>query len=346
MEKNVYIIGEIGVDYTLNDALLDFQRTKDADIINIMINSPGGYLEEGLEIRDLFANSGKIIKTSNIGDVASVAVNLFLIAKRENRFYNAEKGSILIHYPWAEGAGNSEQFSEMAEQLKKQENELVKDLANKLNVNENVLRGYMQQERFLTLEEIKSLDIANIIQEKFKAVAKIKNETMNNEEVTKELTAFRKMLDEIKGMFKPKALILQDANGAEINIPEIQDIEELKKDLSVTVDGEAGTGDYVLNDGRTLVIDSGKIVEIKEAEPDELEALKSENEDLKKQIAEIKNEDVNKTKEIENLKVEMQAKLKKVSEDFSLFKNKFSKENVKTEFKTPKEKTEKRTAFK
>jgi len=44
MDNNIYINGEIGVNYTINDALMDYQRVKDSEVVNIYINSSGGYM--------------------------------------------------------------------------------------------------------------------------------------------------------------------------------------------------------------------------------------------------------------------------------------------------------------
>lgn len=328
MESNIYINGEIGVDYTINDALADYQRVRESEVINLWISSPGGFLDEGLKICELFESSKQVIKTHNLGDVASVAFNIFLIASRENRFYDPERGSLLIHYPWGEAAGNSAEFKEYTEQLQAEENKLVKQLVNKLGIEEAVLRGYMEQERFLTLEEVELLNIANIVNHEFKAVAKLKKDEMTEKEVKQELSGIKKVLEEVKAYFtKPKALMLQDVNGVEINMPEIETIEQLSTGVTATIDGAPANGEYVLDTGEVLVFENGSLTEIKEGE-NEIEQLKVENENLKKQLEELNAKAKEKESEIEELRVNARAKVEEVTKKFNEFKAKYSKEFV------------------
>jgi len=329
MESNIYINGEIGVDYTINDALADYQRVRESEVINLWISSPGGFLDEGLKICELFESSKQVIKTHNLGDVASVAFNIFLIASRENRFYDPERGSLLIHYPWGEAAGNSAEFKEYTEQLQAEENKLVKQLVNKLGIEEAVLRGYMEQERFLTLEEVELLNIANIVNHEFKAVAKLKKDEMNEKEVKQELSGIKKVLEEVKAYFtKTKALMLQDVNGVEIDMPEIETIDQLTTGVAATIDGAPANGEYVLDTGEVLVFESGSLIEIKEQSEDEMEQLKVENENLKKQLEELTAKAEEKESEIEELKVNATAKVEEVTKKFNEFKAKYSKEFV------------------
>jgi len=329
MESNIFIVGEIGVDYTINDALADYQKVRDSEVINLWINSPGGYMDEGLKIVDLFKSSKKLIKTHNLGDIASIAFNIFLVAKRENRYYYPEKGGILIHYPWVEFTGNADEMREVHEELTKQESMLVKQLVNELSVEESVLRGYMGQERFLTVDEIEILNIANIEHENFKAVAKLKSNEMTEKEVKQELSGVKKMLEEIKALFtRTKALMVQDVNGVEIEMPEIETIEQLQAGVTAVIDGSPANGEFVLNTGETLVFENGELTAINEPEGDDVEALKAENERLKQELETLSAKATEKEETIKELEVNAKARLDEVTKQFTEFKNKFSKEFV------------------
>lgn len=329
MESNIYIIGEIGVDYTFNHALADYQRAKQSDVINLHINSPGGYMDEGIQIQQLFKNSGKIIRTYAMGDVASIAVNIYLSTSKENRFYYKGKSRLLIHYPWVEVSGNADELETFTEDLRTEENKLVKELSKELQVDEAVLRGYMQQERFLTDEEVELLNIATIIKQEFKAVAKLKIENMTEKEVKEELSGIKKMLEGIKSLFKPKALMIQDVNGVELDMPEIETIEQLSTGLTVTADGSPANGDYVLDDGTTLKCENGTLTEIVPAGGgDEMEALKAENESLKKQLEELTSNAKAKDEEIKQLQVNAKVKIEEVEKKFNEFKSQYSKEFI------------------
>lgn len=336
MESNIYIIGEIVEErneslgfpqYTYSDALAAYQMAKDSDIINLHIDSPGGILHVGKKIAALFKNSGKVIKSHNIGDIASIAINIFLSAEKGNRLYYPEKGKLLIHYPWAEAEGNAEDLQEYAERLKKEESELVKELSSELGVEESVLRGYMEQERFLTTEEVELINLATVAKIEFKAVAKFKTNNMTSEEikeVNKKLGFFEKSLSEIMSFIKPKtkALLVQDVNGTELNIPDIQEIEQLQPGLSI----QADDGEYALQDGRVIVVEAGVISEIREAEGSEMEALKAENDSLRQQLEQLSASLAKKTEEADSLKTSAKEKIDSIEQDFKAFKAKCSKD--------------------
>jgi len=344
MESNIYIVGEIGLNYTYNHALSDYQRVKESEILNIYIASPGGDLYEGRDIAKLFKESGKLIKTYNIGDVASIAFNIFLAARRENRYFNPEKGGLLIHYPWGEAVGNADELQQYSDQLREEEKNLVKELTTELGVDEVVLRGYMKQERFLTEDEISLLNIANIVKQEFKAVAKLKRESMNEKEVKEELSGIRKAIEGFKAIFKPKALLIQDVNGAEINLPDIETVEQLQTGLQGTVNGEQANGDYTLDDGTVLRFEAGALIEVVLPQgEDEMEALKAENESLKKQIEDMQASVLAKEKEAKTIKVEAE----KIEARFKAFQDKFSSEFVSTPgLEDEIEKTKNRKPFK
>ena len=83
------------------------------------------------------------------------------------------------------------------------------------------------------------------------------------------------------------ALSVTDAEGNQVNFPDVEEGTELK--VGDKADGNVN-GDVLLADGRTLVMVDGAIAEIKEKATEEeapnveLEALKAENQELKKQL--------------------------------------------------------------
>ena len=84
------------------------------------------------------------------------------------------------------------------------------------------------------------------------------------------------------------ALSVTDAEGNQVNFPDVEEGAELK--VGDKAEGNVN-GDVLLADGRTLVMVDGVIAEIKEKATEEeeapnveLEALKAENQELKKQL--------------------------------------------------------------
>ena len=119
---------------------------------------------------------------------------------------------------------------------------------------------------------------------------------MDQKELEKSLdTKFGSFLDKIKALLKGSrginALTITTADGTVLDFgDQVETAEEIEVGMTATLEG-GGTpeGEYPMPDGRTFVFDNGTLTEIKEAE-DDTEALKKENEELKKQIAELQAE--------------------------------------------------------
>src|SRR6056297_3149620 len=109
---------------------------------------------------------------------------------------------------------------------------------------------------------------------------------MTEKEVKQELSGVKKMLEEIKALFtRTKALMVQDVNGVEIEMPEIETIEQLQAGVTAVIDGSPANGEFVLNTGETLVFENGELISIEEPSgEDDVEALKAENERLKQEL--------------------------------------------------------------
>ena len=144
----------------------------------------------------------------------------------------------------------------------------------------------------LTIEQIKAFNIANV--EELRVVAFFNPDNNNKNEMNKNEVeeivskANESLLDKIKAVFTKKivALYVTDAEGNQVNFPDVEEGTELK----VGDKAEKNvTGDVLLADGRTLVMVDGAITEIKEKvvkeEPNqELEEAKSKIADLEKQL--------------------------------------------------------------
>ena len=114
---------------------------------------------------------------------------------------------------------------------------------------------------------------------------------MNKNEVEEIVSkANESLLDKIKAVFTKKivALYVTDAEGNQVNFPDVEEGTELK----VGDKAESNVnGDVLLADGRTLVMVDGVIAEIKEKEEvikeepnQELEEAKAKIADLEKQL--------------------------------------------------------------
>lgn len=346
--------------FRFTDLLMHLNAVKDEQIIHLIINSDGGCVDEGSKIKAALIASGKSIITSNSGNVASMAVDLFLIPKEKiNRKFNPDKGVFLIHNPWAAIEGDSELMNEASKHLKSLENEFAKEYANITGTEKSILEGFMSENKPLTPEQIDSLGFATIEKQEFKAVAKF-NINKNNKmeikeleikELEKKVSGFEKIMKQIHEKLFPKSvkkLMIQDVNGSELDFgAEIETTEQIQVGVKATVDGKPAEGEYTIEDGDVYVFAAGELTEIKVPESD-MEALKKENTELKAELETLKTSNTEAIAKVEAENTEFKAKALKVDEikkEFETFKNQFSDFKTQNNLSQSEKNNRKKTKF-
>lgn len=295
----IEIIGVIGKNYFYSDFLTDYANAKQQGLIELQINSLGGSVVEGFAIADFIKqHSADFLSVTNSGNIASIATTIFFALPFEKRTYDINKGFFVIHNPFVPNEAientTAQGLSDASEKLKEIEDKIVIDIVKATGADKEAVKALMIVDKPLTIEQIKAFNIANV--EDLRVVAFFNTDNNNNEmnknEVEEIVTkANNSMLDTIIALFKKKvvALYVTDAEGNQVNFPDVEEGAELK----VGDKAEKNvTGDVLLADGRTLVMVDGAITEIKEkvveeeeeAPNVELEALKAENQELKKQL--------------------------------------------------------------
>ena len=292
----IEIIGVIGQNYFYSDFLTDYANAKQQGLIELHINSLGGSVVEGFAIADFIKlHSADFLSVTNSGNIASIATTIFFALPFEKRTYDINKGFFVIHNPFVPNEAientTAQGLSDASEKLKEIEDRMVNDVVKATGADKEAVKALMIVDKPLTIEQIKAFNIANV--EELRVVAFFnqdnnKNE-MNKNEVEEIVTkANNSMLDTIIALFKKKvvALYVTDAEGNQVNFPDVEDGTELK--VGDKAEGNVN-GDVLLADGRTLVMVDGVIAEIKEKvveeEPDvELEEAKAKIAELEKQL--------------------------------------------------------------
>ena len=292
----IEIIGVIGQNYFYSDFLTDYANAKQEGLIELHINSLGGSVVEGFAIADFIKlHSADFLSVTNSGNIASIATTIFFALPFEKRTYDINKGFFVIHNPFVPNEAientTAQGLSDASEKLREIEERMVNDVVKATGADKEAVKALMIVDKPLTIEQIKAFNIANV--EDLRVVAFFnpinnKNE-MNKNEVEEIVSkANESLLDKIKAVFTKKimALSVTDAEGNQVNFPDVEEGTELK----VGDKAEKNvTGDVLLADGRTLVMVNGVIAEIKEKvveeEPNqELEEAKSKIADLEKQL--------------------------------------------------------------
>lgn len=328
MEGHVYIIGQIGSDektkgVELHDVVSKVESMANFDNIFVHLDSAGGFVHVGDAIADYLGTKTNV-STIAENTCMSITTKIHLCVPKEKRFVQ-EGCKYLIHNPlFTNVSGNADELIKMAEDLKPTQNELVKMYVSKTGLSKEAVVGLMNQESFISEEQLIEMNFASKILPKMelKAVAfynaenknNNKNENfMSNFKVTA-LTMFAKAMNvDLKELIKDenngreaKALIIE-TDGGVLETP----FSDLMVGDPVLIEGvQAKAGTYISSvDGMTIVIDeNGLISEIIPVVEDDLEALKTEIENLKAQ-----NESLLSEKEALNVKVsEMETEQKEV----------------------------------
>ena len=293
----IEIIGVIGQDYFYSDFLTDYANAKQQGLIELQINSLGGSVVEGFAIADFIKqHSSDFLCVTNSGNIASIATTIFFALPFEKRTYDINKGFFVIHNPFVPNDAientTAQGLSDASEKLKEIEDKIVIDIVKATGADKEAVKALMIVDKPLTIEQIKAFNIANV--EELRVVAFFnpinnKNE-MNKNEVEEIVTkANNSLLDKILALLKKKvvALYVTDAEGNQVNFPDVEDGTELK--VGDKADNNV-TGDILLADGRTLVMVDGVISEIKEKVVEEEEAPNQELEEAKAKIADLEKQ--------------------------------------------------------
>jgi len=253
--------------------------------IKVLINSPGGSVDEGNNIYDFLVsvNSELPIIIESNGEVSSIASKIwFASSVRRIR----KNDVIMIHNAWAQAIGDADTLEDQADQLREIEKDMVSFYAGFTNINKEGIKALMDNETIINAEEAMKLGFATEIIEPVQALAlKINTNQKSKTMSYDKLKAFMASL-------KPdaKSLSLIGENDAEYFV----DVETLDEAVGMQLqivgeDGNtpAGEGSFTMNDGLIVVTDAdSNIVSIDAGEsPDELaKRLQKENVELSEAV--------------------------------------------------------------
>jgi len=206
----------------------------------------------------------------------------------------------MIHLPMGGVDGTADEIEDYAKEVRTVEDRLVKFYSEKVNLDKEAIRPLLKNETWL--DNIKSLELGFSNQADLPMVAKayinLKSNNMTKEDKSWIESGFEKIMNIINPVVN---IEVQDANGATIEFPEIEEGQEIAVGSIATVDGAPADGEFVMPDGKTFVFVAGELTGITEPEateeeaPEEdmqaqLDALRLENEQLKTAKLEVDTE--------------------------------------------------------
>ena len=261
-----------------------FRRADDTQPLYIALDSVGGSVYEAFKIYDLIRERQQPTFINVVGYCYSAASVILLAASAERRTASAN-ASFLIHSPFlCESEPDTHLTIEKAEsytaEMKAMDNKLRALYLERTTADEVTINNLMKAETIFDANSAKNWGFISSI-----------NDYQNLFNMSK----LKQVLFDAFGI-QMKAMKVVGADGKEL---------EIDKDSGAPAVGDVVTsddGEYLQNDGTTIVVKDGKIAEIKPAEKkdepaepatdpnaEEIDKLKKECQNLSKRLTEMEN---------------------------------------------------------
>lgn len=319
MEGNIFINGEIGQNVHLVDIVKQVQGQPFATMFNVHINSIGGSVDVGFDIYNYLKSLNVPITTIGSGVVASIATVIFMAGNERKLRKNTE---FMIHLPSGSVSGTSSDIEAYSEMIKKYDKKLIDFYVESTGLQKEAIEPFLKNETWLSIDDAFDFKFVTEMEVDFPLVAKavynLKTDTKMTDEQKGLFAKFNDKLDSIidklVGKSNVKAILLQDANGVEIEFPDVMDGEQpIVGESKALVDGSPAEGEYLMPDGTTMIFVGGVLTEIKEAEVDDKAERIAE---LEKQLAEANAKVEAKESQIEQIANEVKAMKKDIKSSF------------------------------
>ena len=269
--------------------------------IHLTINCRGGLTDTALAMYDALRATGKTISAEVIGECSSSATLLLLAARKDLRKAHPN-ATILIHNPYISGfvEGDAKRIGGIAESLEDVRNRFLDIYVERTGAEREVLSAMMDEDKPMNVA--KAIELGFIAEEILPISAKSKNQHINN---NNKMGIKQRIIEALAKALGVYGMTLETADGKTLEL-EKESGEPMVGDSVVSEDGE-----YLLPDGRTVVVEEHVITEIRPAEEEavEAEAERGEESDVTEE-AEFSEKDA----EIDRLKAEIAEKDAEIEE--------------------------------
>ena len=255
------------------------------DNIELLLHCNGGEVNEGWAIVDKLRSTGKKITATIEGNCASMAT-VVLLAASERRAY--PHASLLIHKPYypeytLADAYRADDLETLAASLRDDEQKMLDFYVERTGADRAELEALMGEDKFIGMERAKELGFIQMIipaasataggPDSAKAAAWKQQKTITNNQNS---MATKTTKGEDKSVLRKALAALAVALGLEAPQPVNYELNTESGD-TITIDKPDGEdpavgdsaspdGEHKMPDGKTIVIEDGKITEIREAD--------------------------------------------------------------------------------
>ena len=195
----IWIYEMIGEDFFSGSGITADSFRKDlhqikAQQIDLHINSPGGYVFDGLAIYNILKQHPAEITTYIDGIAASISS---VIALAGNKIYMAENAIFMIHNPYGLVMGGSSEMRKMADELDIVRGSIAKAYISKTGMPEDEVYALMDAETWMNAEEALEYGFIDDLTDRMDMAACAKFAPMMVK------AGFKKIPDEIVSQKKP-----------------------------------------------------------------------------------------------------------------------------------------------
>ena len=156
---DILINGEINED-TVNMVMQNLQEIE-GDVV-VAINSPGGFLNDGLAIYNALRSHNGNVTTVNFGMAASAAGVIMLAGDVRIGFQSSLS---LLHNAHTIAVGNAETFEAVAQDLRVADSAQMEIVSERLKMDAEAVRDFLAKDMLVDSDEALKLNIITEIQE-------------------------------------------------------------------------------------------------------------------------------------------------------------------------------------
>ncbi len=151
--RSISIFGQINekIARTVSEQLLALSGESD-DPITIYISSPGGHVESGDVVYDMIKFVKPKVRVVGTGWVASAATNIYLAAKKENR-YSLPNTRYLVHQPSGGSRGDATDIKIQMEEILKTKQRINKIIAEETGRPIEQVEKDTDRDHWMSVEE-------------------------------------------------------------------------------------------------------------------------------------------------------------------------------------------------
>lgn len=315
----------------LIDIVKQVKKQPEAQSFKVYIDSEGGDADLGFDIYNYLKSLGVPIHTVGSSLVASIATVIFMAG--DTRVLK-EGTYFMIHLPWGVTQGTAEELDKYSKFVKECENRLVKFYTDHLGITKEAVEPLLKNETWLDISEAQDLGVTTgaYLQVAAKAYFNSNTNKKMSKLTTEDEGIIERLFNKILNKSKIVNKILQDANGADIDFVDVAEDGTPVVGDKATVEGVDAEGDYLMPNGETLVFVAGELTEIKAVEEgadEEMEALKTANEELTATVEALNTEKVALEENISNMQKDVKELKSTITSKLEIGKTENKKEDNK-----------------